>query len=72
MAVEMVPVSSTNVSAVGYDPETREMTVEFQSGNVYVYSGVPAEVPEELKASASPGSYFYRNVRNQYRFRKES
>ena len=71
MPVEMTPVSSSNLSAVGYDPEAQEMTIEFQSGARYVYSGVPAEVAEELRTSSSPGSYFYRNVRNQYSTRQE-
>ncbi len=36
----MHPVISTNVIAVGYDPRTRTLRVQFRSGGTYDYCGV--------------------------------
>jgi hypothetical protein len=36
----MHPVTSTNVSAVGYDPASRRMHVQFSSGSTYEYLDV--------------------------------
>ena len=39
-------VYSSHVSAVGYDSDTGELSVEWDTGKVSVYAGVPAEVAE--------------------------
>ncbi|WP_431842216.1 KTSC domain-containing protein [Calidifontibacter indicus] len=36
----MLPTTSTNVSAVGYEPATRIMRVQLRSGSVFDYYGV--------------------------------
>lgn len=53
-----VPVSSSNLRAVGYDDETRTLEVEFLNGGLYQYSGVPASKHQGLMAASSKGSYF--------------
>ena len=58
------PVPSTNIKAVGYDPETQTLEVEFKHGEIYQYFGVPASVHQELVISPSVGSYFRANVYN--------
>lgn len=47
----MVPVRSTNLSAIGYDPTTATLSVRFLSGALYNYFGVPRAVYEGLLAS---------------------
>ncbi|MGI5938045.1 KTSC domain-containing protein, partial [Methanoculleus thermophilus] len=51
-------VESTNIKSVGYDPEDEVLEVEFHSGGVYHYVGVPAEVYEGLLNARSKGRYF--------------
>ncbi|MEW6765240.1 MAG: KTSC domain-containing protein [Pseudomonadota bacterium] len=53
-----VPVSSSNLRAVGYDPATRTLEVEFLNGGLYSYSGVPASVHAGIMSASSHGSYF--------------
>ena len=49
-----------------YDPESRELTVEFVSGRRYVYSAVSPEDVEEFRLAFSKGSYFNRNIRDRF------
>ena len=69
---EMTPVTSSLIAAVGYDPETEELSVEFQKGDTYVYRDVPQAVFDALVGSLSVGQFFLRNVKNQYVCTKES
>jgi hypothetical protein len=65
----MPAISSSNIAGADYDEETRELTIEFQSGATYVYSGVPKEVYESLMTGG--GSFFHRAIRSSYPFRRE-
>lgn len=68
--MQRVPVESSNVRAVGYDPATKVLEVEFTSGSAYAYDDVPAEVHEALMAAGSVGRYFNTNIKSAYTFRK--
>ena len=41
---QLIPIESDNVSAAGYDESTMIMTVRFDSGGLYEYYDVPAEL----------------------------
>lgn len=64
--MQMQPVSSSSISAIGYDPATETLAVEFTSGSTYLYSGVPVDVFQALRDADSVGKYFYARIRNQY------
>ena len=51
---------------MGYDDTTKTLEIEFQSGIVYQYSGVPAKVYMELIRSDPIGKYFSDKVRNRF------
>lgn len=68
---EMVMVSSSNVEAVGYDPDSRELWVRFLGGGTYVYSGVDERTHEELVNAPSVGSYLNREIKGNFDYRKE-
>jgi hypothetical protein len=58
------PVTSTNVSSLGYDPTGRRLQVEFHNGSVYEYTGVSAETYRELTApGVSVGSTYNHLIR---------
>lgn len=65
-----VPVQSSDLKSVGYNPETLQLEIEFHSGGVYVYNGVPAHVHAALMNAPSLGRYFAQNIKNQYAFSK--
>jgi hypothetical protein len=51
---------------VGYDPATRTLEVEFHSGGVYQYAGVPVRVYQGLIHAASKGRYFHDHIKGRY------
>ncbi|WP_329909961.1 KTSC domain-containing protein [Serratia quinivorans] len=51
------PVSSSNLRSVGYDTQTIILEVEFNSGWVYQYLGVPYALHVGLMGASSKGSY---------------
>ncbi len=68
--MEMISVQSSNILAIGYDPKIRALEVEFRSGSVYQYSGVPQDVYTALMQAESKGSYLHVNVKGKYPFRQ--
>ena len=46
--MEMVPVVSSNVVAVGYSPKTRIMRVEFDTGRAYDYHKVSEDLYAQM------------------------
>lgn len=66
--MNMIPVSSSNLSAVGYDGST--LRIQFHSGGVYDYSGVPEAIYNGLMNAASKGSYHAAYIKNAYPYRK--
>lgn len=57
------PVSSSNLRAIGYAPETQTLEIEFLNGGLYSYSGVPAAVHAALMSASSHGSYFDAHIK---------
>jgi KTSC domain len=71
ITLNRTPVSSSNLKAIGYDPETRTLEVEFLNGGLYSYSGVPAAIHASLMSASSHGSYFDTHVKKGgYPFKK--
>ena len=65
--MKLIAVKSTNLAAIGYEPKTKTLEVEFISGAVWRYVGVPASVWEGLRSAKSHGQYFHQNVRTSFR-----
>ena len=63
-------VVSTNVAAVGYDPKTQTLEVEFLSGAVYQYYGVPDHLHGEMMRAASQGKFLNVYIKNSYPYSK--
>lgn len=60
----MTPVSSTNLHAVGYDPATSQLLVQFKNGTVYQYNNVTQQVHTAMMAG-DPGLYFAEIIKPQ-------
>jgi hypothetical protein len=63
-----LPVTSSSLVAVGYDPARRELEVQFVSGRVYRYFGVVPQAYEAFMRAASKGRHFNEKIRDRYRF----
>jgi hypothetical protein len=64
--VERQPVKSRILRSVGYDESTKILEIEFQTGLVYKYSGVPPKVFTDLMHSDEIGKYFSEKVRPRF------
>ena len=67
--MDRIPVESSSLVSVGYDPVSETLEVEFQTG-IYQYFGVPAERHEGLMDAESKGAYFNQFIRDAYPFQK--
>lgn len=64
--MQMNSVQSTAIRAVGYDEQSRRMTIVFVDGGAYDFCGVPMDVYEGLMNSRSKGSYYNWYIRDRY------
>ncbi len=68
--VKWTLVESTNIAAIGYDEEARELRVQFSSGTVYAYSEVPPEVYHDFLAAESKGKYLGAHIKGVFEYQK--
>ena len=64
------PVDSSNIAAVGWDPRTMILEVEFHHGGVYHYLEVPKSEYGDFIHADSIGKYFHKHIRPTYSYRK--
>lgn len=68
--MERTPVTSSNIRAIGYNPETQTLEVEFNAGSVYQYTGVPSSEHEAIMNADSKGTYLNANIKGRYPYTK--
>lgn len=68
--MDRIPVSSSNIAAIGYDATTMTLEVEFKNGSVYQYFDVPEGEYMNLLGADSVGSYLNQNIKTGYRYSK--
>ncbi len=59
-------VSSSNIRSIGYDSESQTLEIEFHSGGIYQYFNVPKSTYNELMSASSHGSFFSRQIKDQF------
>lgn len=68
-AVEIIPVVSSNINAVGYNENSRLMKIVFKGKGdtftTYLYEGVEPELYAELLKAESKGRFLSENVIRQ-------
>ena len=60
------PVASSNVREIGYDSGSQTLEVEFHSGSVYQYYGVPDHLHEQIMQAPSKGVFLNMYIKNSY------
>jgi hypothetical protein len=56
--MERKRVNSSKIRAVGYDPKSQLLEIEFSDGKLIQYRGVSPEVHRQFMAAPSPTSFF--------------
>lgn len=65
-----VQLNSTSLRTAGYQEFSAVLELEFHSGAVYHYFGVPSESYQALLQAESQGAYFNSHIRNRFAFAK--
>lgn len=60
--------NSSTIRNFSYDPETKELTVDFHGTGRYIYNGVPKEVYDGLSLASSKGSYLHKNIKGRFNY----
>jgi hypothetical protein len=68
--MDWVPVKSKMLSAVAYNADWQQLYVEFRSGEIYCYRGVPAGRHQELLAADSKGKYVRSQILKRYPYQR--
>ena len=64
--LERQAVKSRIMRSIGYDDTTKILEIEFHTGLVYQYLGVPPKVYADLMHSGEIGKYFSEKVRPKF------
>jgi hypothetical protein len=65
--VDLQPVDSSAVKAVGYDAATQTLFVQMLATmEVYAYEDVPAKVYDSFLSSKSKGRFYATKIKGQY------
>lgn len=65
VSIDRKPVKSHAIAAIGHDPKSNTLHVEFQSGHVYEYSDVTAEEHQAFVNAPSIGAHFQTHLRGR-------
>lgn len=68
--MEMQPVHSSNIDAIGYNADAQELHVKFKGGSTYHFFGVTPEQHADLMGAQSKGSHFARQIRPHHPAKK--
>ena len=65
----MIPITSENLAAVGYDSERRILYVQFHKGQG-MHFDVPQEIYHGLLNAFSKGEYHAKYIKGVYRYQR--
>jgi hypothetical protein len=68
--MERTFVESSTIQAIGYDPDSQTLEVEFKISGVYRYADVPQGEYDGMMAAASKGKYLSSNIKSRYSYTK--
>ncbi|NWJ98975.1 MAG: KTSC domain-containing protein [Chloroflexi bacterium] len=63
-------VASSQIYAVGYDPNSQILEVEFLDKTVYQYQEVPIEIHQAFEAAVSKGQYYNQMIKGEFNAQK--
>lgn len=64
--MEMIRVTSSAMSAVGYDASNGRMQITFTQGHTYDFCRVPPHIYEGLMRASSKGTYYNDHIKDRY------
>lgn len=64
--LKKVPVDSSNLDWVAYDPDTKQLFIQFRSGGLYRYDKVPKDIYNGLMSAGSLGRFHNIKIKWKY------
>ena len=64
--MEMIHVSSSSISMIGYDQEHGTLRVVFHDSGVYDYHGVPLNVAHSFLRAPSKGKFYVSFIKGRF------
>lgn len=68
--IKKIPVVSSNLVSVKYDPKHETLEIEFKRGAVWAYFGVSQETYTALTMTLSKGAFFHKHIKSKYACKK--
>lgn len=62
--MKMIAVESHHIAAIGHDPDSRALHVQFKNGTTYVYRDVSPTEHAALMASDSKGTHLHQHIKS--------
>jgi hypothetical protein len=69
--ITMMPVESSQIAAIGHDPNTSTLAIRFQpkagfeQGSLYHYANASAEFFARFREAETIGGFFYQNIKKK-------
>ncbi len=64
--MNMVPVASTSIEAIGYDPKSQVLRIAFRTGGLYEYHEVPQDIAASLIHAPSKGRFYAQWIKGRF------
>lgn len=64
--MKMISVSSSAITAAGYDESSQVMKITFSQGSTYDFCSVPKHIYDGLISASSVGIYYNSNIKGNY------
>lgn len=61
-----IPVTSTEISQVGYQEGSETLEIKFERGGVYQFFNVPSDVFDGLMSAASKEGYYHSKIGERF------
>ena len=68
--IELIPVISSNVAAIGYNVEEATLIVAFLDGGIYEYYSVDSSVWQLFQVTPSKGKFVWTHLRDKYAYQR--
>lgn len=65
-AIALEPVTSSALSAYGYDEDAQTAAVQFRSGHIIHYAAVPTYMWEAWQAAPSKGAFYAHEIKRRF------
>lgn len=64
--IQLTPVVSSNVQAIGYNPDEMFLYVQFLNNSIYRYYSVPDDIWALFQTAPSKGQFIWTTIRGQF------